>query len=983
MGSEIAMKGFLYGQTEFNLLNNSIRLDDYFTIAKEHNFSFLSITDENLYASFKFYKKCKTLGIKPIIGLEIKYIDDDDKKSVILAYAKNNRGYKNLLKISTYLKSNPIPIGLEFLYSYKDNIIFIAVYNDCILERYFLEKKYEVLNEKLLNLSSTFDFYLGYSYTNRLDRLNSNQAIYQYASELGIRLLPIHNCRYLRNEDSIIYETLTQISGSPIKLSDFDDYSVDINPIVTDELAKMIESIDLELFSDKTYLPIYPKTNGVASDKYLSALCHKGLSKRLGGKVKPEYHKRLEYELSVINKMGYSDYFLIVWDFILFAKKKNILVGPGRGSAAGSLVAYCLGITEIDPLKYDLFFERFLNPERISMPDIDTDFPDNYRDEVIGYVNQTYGSKHVCTISSYSTFSSKSSIRDLGRIMKIDSIRLEEIISLVENASDYDSLLNQFKDRKDIYELIYVIKGLEGLTRHVSTHAAGIIISLNDLDDIIPLQSGINGLFQSQLEAKDLEDIGLLKMDFLGIRNLSIMADIIDAIPEMSINSLRNIPLNDKKTYEILAQADTLGIFQLESEGMRNVLNKIKPNKFIDLVATLALYRPGPMDNIDEFILRRFGKKFTYLHPSLESVLKETYGIIVYQEQVMQIAQIVAGFTLGQADLLRRAVSKKNPESLKQLSSLFISGAITNGYSETLAQSIYNYILKFGNYGFNKSHSVAYGLLVYQMSYLKANYFEIFLSKILNNVIGSAKTMSSYINYAKEHNLHTYSPNVNISSRIFENTKVGIFMPLTAIRSVGEIKALEIVNERKANGLYKDYSDFKKRTMAGPAILEALIFSGALDCFGLSKKQMFETKEIYSDIFAKHLVDIIEDESEFDFGYLQQRELEYLGFNLKYNIFNDIEKLHKKFNADYVTKSNRAIISIVNQKIIKTKKQDTMIVGTLTDNITSYKFVIFPQTLQSINFKLDSGRLYTINYIYEYDEKYKTYQVIIKNVIEC
>ncbi|MDE7161982.1 MAG: DNA polymerase III subunit alpha, partial [Anaeroplasmataceae bacterium] len=534
---------------------------------------------------------------------------------------------------------------------------------------------------------------IGYSYTNRLDRLNANQEIIGIAKEFNIKTIPIHNCRYLVNKDIIIYEALTQINSKPISVKEYEEYSFDTEPICNQEVEDFINEINLSLYPKQFYLPAYPNTKGESAIEYLTTLCKKGLYRRLKGNIPPIYQERLNYELSVIHKMGYSDYFLIVWDFILYAKKKEILVGPGRGSGAGSLVAYCLGITEIDPLKYDLLFERFLNPERISMPDIDTDFPDTYRDDVIQYVNQLYGPKHVCYISAFNTFQIKSSIRDLGRIRKINSSRLNEVIRLVESNPNYDDLLKQFANRPELYEFLYIIRGLDGLPRHISTHAAGIIISSTVLDDIIPLQEGLNGLYQSQLEAVDLEKIGLLKMDFLGIRNLTIIDEVIKSIPGFTMEKLRTIPLDDKKTYHLLQSADTLGVFQLESNGIRQVLYKLKPECFDDLVAVLALYRPGPMDNIDEFIARRHGKKFTYEHPVLEPILKSTYGIIVYQEQIMQIAQRFANFTLGQADLLRRAISKKNESQLKEQEAAFLAGAMSNGHSKEVAEHIYEYFL--------------------------------------------------------------------------------------------------------------------------------------------------------------------------------------------------------------------------------------------------------------------------------------------------
>ena len=943
------MKGFLYGQTEYNLLNNTIRLEDYISLAKEKSFTFLSITDKNLYGVYKFYKACKKHNILPVIGLEITFVDEDNYNSKLLAYCINDIGYKNLLKLTTYLNTNPIPTSLEFLRGYTEGIALISVFENSILGRYYFSNQMSNLEEQLKKYQKLTDYYVGYSTTNYLQLTEKINEVLTLLHSRNIKTLPLHNCRYLNKEDKIVYEALTKIGGEEVKIKELEDFSFNANPVMEEELFNFIQKIQIKLYSKKANLPKYPNTKGLSAEEFLKNLCSKGLYRRLKGKILPVYQNRLHYELSVIHKMGYEDYFLIVWDFILFAKKNNIFVGPGRGSAAGSLVAYCLGITEIDPLKYNLLFERFLNPERISMPDIDIDFPDIFRDKVIQYVHHLYGHKHVCYISAFSTFLARSAIRDLGRIMKIEGDRLEELIRLTEEAKDYETLLHQFENREDIYHLLFIVKGLENLPRHITTHAAGIIISSYDLDDNVPLQEGINGLFQSQFEAHDLEEIGLLKMDFLGIRNLTILSDVIHQIPNFTMESLRSIPLNDKKTYSLLATSDTLGIFQLESAGIRRVLYHLKPDCFDDLVAVLALYRPGPMDNIDEFIERRHGKKFTYLHPTLEPILKNTYGIIVYQEQIMQIAETFAGFSLGEADLLRRAISKKQEDELKHLKTHFLDGAIKKGFSSKIANDIYNYILKFANYGFNKSHSVAYGLLVYQMAYLKANYFHIFISKILNNVIGASSTLYSYISYAKEHKVTVYKPNVNISSNIFEVHKVGLFMPFQTIKGIGETITNLIVEERTQNGLYKDYKDFKARTKLNSSNLEGLIFSGALDCFGLTKKQMMDTKEIYSDIFAKHLIDKIDDETEYDYQYLQEKEFDYLGFNIEYNVFNKIEEKHFQTKTSFINnKVGKAVVAFENQREIKTKKDEPMLVGELSDGKTSFEFVIFPSDYKNI-----------------------------------
>ena len=438
------MKGFLYGQTEYNLLNNSIHLNDYINYAKNNGFTFLSITDKNLYGSYKFYTECKKNNIKPIIGLELRYTDDDNYESVILAYAKNNIGYKNLLKLSTYKNTNELNNCLNVLNEYKEGLAFIFVLDESIIERYYISKAFKELDTKLEEIKLLNEIYIGYSFTNKITKKDYFKAILECVKDHNIKCLPLHNSRYLLKEDVIIYEALRKIDGANINIKEEYDYSFNQNPFINNELINFINSINLDLYNHNTYLPKYPNTKGVESNIYLAGLCQKGLQKRLNNKVTKNYQDRLNYELGVIHKMGYDDYFLIVWDFILYAKKNGILVGPGRGSAAGSLVAYCLGITDVDPLQYGLLFERFLNPERISMPDIDTDFPDNKRDDVIKYVNELYGNKRVCNISAFNTFQYKSAIRDLGRIMKFDSTRIEELTKLIENNS-YDVLLEQFK----------------------------------------------------------------------------------------------------------------------------------------------------------------------------------------------------------------------------------------------------------------------------------------------------------------------------------------------------------------------------------------------------------------------------------------------------------------------------------------------------------------------------------------------------------
>jgi len=958
------MKGFIYGQTEYNMLANSNRLDDYISLAKKHSFDFLTITDSNLYGNYKFYKKCMEANIKPIIGLEFSYKTEDQNISKALLYAKNNNGYKSLLKISKLVKTE----GLEDIEAIKeyDDISIIFVFNDSFFERLIYAKEHNILIEYLNKIKEFKDPYIGVSYTNKLSKLELNKQMEAYAQETDVRCLPIHQCRYLAHKDVKIYEALTKIGDHPVMIDQFDDYSFEINPMSDSRVDEFVKQIHLNLFNDKIELPKYPNTKGASSKDFLRALCIKGIEKR--GKASRNYYERLDYELSVINKMGYDDYFLIVWDFIKYAKQKNILVGPGRGSAAGSLVSYALGITEVDPIKYDLLFERFLNPERISMPDIDTDFPDIYRDDVIEHVKNVYGKEHVCNISAFGTFLVKSSIRDLARIYKIDDSRVEKIIAMVLQYG-YDRLLEEYKDN-ELYEFLYIARGIEGLPRHISTHAAGIILSSVPLDEIIPLQEGINGLFQSQLEASDLERIGLLKMDFLGIKNLTMLDGMMQDAGGFDMRFLRGLPLDDAKTFKLLQTGDTLGIFQLESQGIRQVMTKLKPTCFEDLVAVLALYRPGPMDNIDEFIRRKHKGDFKYIHPVLEPILKPTYGIIVYQEQIMKIAQTFAGYSLGEADVLRRAVSKKDSTMLDALEADFINKSINKGYSKNIAKDIYDLIYKFANYGFNRSHSVAYAMLSYQMAYFKANYFPIFMANVLNDMLGSQ--LGSYIKYAKERGVKVAKPNINFSTTKFVLYNNELIMPLNSITSIGYIVANQILEERN-KGIFKTYEEFRQRCgFLSESVIRALVFSGALDCFGRTKKSMCDSITEFDLAFARIVGS--SSKGEYSFDELKENEYKYLGLNLEYNIFSNFDELSKKYKSILLANCRmnyeaRVIASITEFKEITTKNNEKMLVGHFEDPSANKRFVIFPNVYNSLSFKVSKECLYDVFGKLERDNK--------------
>ena len=971
------MIGFVYGQTEYAILENAIHLDDYINHAVANEFSFLTITDPNLHGHYKFYKKCRDNNIKPIIGLEVKIESNCNRKNCILLYAKNKIGYRNLLQISTYQEINGI-VADTFIKEHSEGLFLVSSAINSDFEYLIFKQEYENALSELSRIESLCkEFYLGVMPSSFL-----YDAIYddlmKIIKEQNLTILPVAKTSYLTVDDDVVYLSLLKISDSNTVLS-IDDLHLkskdelleeftDLKGIF-DNLEKVMNEVSTDIIEESHPLPKYPNKANVSSYDYLNVLCNKGLSKRLSGSDKNfvEYKNRLDYELSVIKKMGYEDYFLIVWDFVKFAKNNDILVGVGRGSAPGSLVAYSLGITDLDPLEYNLLFERFLNPERVSMPDIDIDFPDDRRDDVINYVKEKYGLEHVCYITAFGTFQLKSSVRDLFRINGYDTKYIETVVRILEAKKSDDEIQNELGSHPELIDLINIAKKIEGLPRHISTHAAGIILSQHSLLHSVPLRSGLNQMYQSQLEATDLEQLGLLKMDFLGIRNLSIVSDMIKEIKKTNpAFDIRKIPFDDEKTFKVLQNGDTLGIFQLESAGITNVIRKLKPNHFEDLVAVLALYRPGPMDNIDSYISRKHGESFNYLHPLLEPILKDTYGIIIYQEQIMRIAQVFAGYSLGEADVLRRAVSKKKKDILEAERVRFVNHANEKGYDVKVANEIYDYIAKFADYGFNRSHTVAYGIFSYQMAYLKANHLNVFLSKLLNNVIGNDSELGNYIKYSMANGLEVLTPDVNISTYKFKVSGESLIMPINSIHSIGTMVAKKIVNERK-NGEFLDFFDFKNRmgSEVNSRMLENLINAGFFDSFNVSHAYMLQN--ISSD-YAGYISEeeTIKDLNEFDFNTLRDNEYSAFGFNVKYDIFNDYDKFKSMYKAtnpgELVVDKKVNVIGVIKRvKTLKTKKGEQMAFVTLDCNNELLDVVMFSESYSEYSFILDSKKLVLFN----------------------
>ena len=970
----------LYVKTNYSMLSSLIKIDDYIDYAKKHNLTHLSITDSNMFGVMEFYKKCKSNNIKPIIGLEVKY-----KDSEIVLYAKDYEGYKCLIKLTTISSSRNIE--LTDLKNNVNSVIAIVPF------------KYMDTYNEVKDIYK--DIYIGYS--NKQEEKEASiftKNVVFFRKSLYILEKDKEYLKYLymiRDGKTISDDTNYEVDNFNLEISDIYEYTSNENLFTASRIADMC---NLEFPKSELLLPIYDDTNGLSSFEYLKELASFGLNKRLNGMVRESYINRLNYELDIIDKMGFSNYFLVVYDFIKYAKKNKILVGPGRGSGAGSLVCYSLGITDIDPLKYDLLFERFLNPERVTMPDIDTDFPDIYRDQVIDYVKKKYGEKRVSGIVTFGTLAAKQSIRDVGRCLNIESYEIDLISKRIpaftkEKLEDFYKKDNEFKriiDSNSRLTLLYkVARFIEGFPRHTSSHAAGIIMSKKDLDEVIPLTYN-DDMYLSGYTMEYLEELGLLKMDFLGLTTLTTIMNIISDIKlnEGIDIDFNKIPLDDSKVLDIFKNAKTVGIFQFESNGMKNFLRKLKPNSFEDIFAAIALFRPGPASNIDTYISRKHGKeKVEYLDPCLEEILKSTYGIIIYQEQIMQIAVKLAGYTLGEADILRRAMSKKKKEILVLEEEKFINRSVENGYSREVAKKIYDLILEFANYGFNRSHSVAYSMIAYKMAYLKYYYPKYFYASLLSSVISNEVKAKEYINEARSMGIKIIKPSINKSSIKYVVNGNLVYYPLSAIKNIGSVTANEIINNR--NGEYSDIYDFLvKNSNINKKSLEALILAGCFDEFGINRKtlmynldELINYKELVANLDKEFvLVPDIKEENEYSNQELVMMEKDLFGLYLsnhpvtlykaRYDNVASLEKIDDLFD-----KIINIVVLVEKVKKITTKKGDNMLFFDGSDEYGKVDFTVFPK-LYNEHSNLKVGDIVYISGRVE--KRYSDYQVVVNKL---
>lgn len=930
------MKSLIKVTTEYSLLESMIKIDELMSFCKENNILACGMCDNNLFGVIEFYEKCLKNNIKPLIGLEIKVTN-----LKLYLYAKNYNGYQNLIKLNTIAQQREI--SLFDLDNFSDNLILIIPYNSIEL---FKEVK---------NIFKTI--YIGYT----------NEIEYKNASLINDKVIFLRDIRSLNVEDAKYLNYLNMIkNNTSISNFQFIDYQTNAyNTSDKDDTKDFVDEINIEIHNDKNYIPKY---NCVDSYTHLKNLTQKGLNKRLDGNITKEYQERLDYELSVIKKMGFVDYFLIVYDYVLYAKKNGILVGVGRGSAAGSLVSYTLGITDIDPIKYNLLFERFLNPERVTMPDIDIDFENNKRDLVINYVKNKYGKDKVAGIMTFGSLKSRLVLRSIAKCLEIDNSLLEKFMSFIDAKKtlkenlENPTVLEYVKRYQEITKAYKISMKLENLKRNISTNAAGVVICSQSLETLIPMCTLNDEMFTGV--TKDyLENMGFLKMDFLAVKNLTTIANILETIKkdkEIKIN-LNKINLNDEKVFQVFSMGNTDGIFQFESYGMRQFLKKLKPNNFLDLTSAIALYRPGPMQNIDSFIRRKHNQeKIEYLHEDLKSILNETFGIIVYQEQIMQILVKIGGYTYAESDNIRRAMSKKKKEIIEKEKEIFLKRAVDRGYKLELAIKIYELILKFADYGFNKSHSVAYALIAYQMAYLKTYYPNYFYSELLNDVIGITNKTKELISFSKTFDCKITTVDINKSQDkyIIENNE--LVMPFGVLKKLNKNVIDAIIKNRKDG--YVDFIDFVKKNYneIDNENIKTLICADAFKNIEKNANTLLNNLEIVVNYVSlindldESLVEkpVLKDYPDFSDEEKRIYELENYGFyitNHPASKYNEPSIVKIKDIAKYYNRVVKFAVLIDKVKIIKTKEQKDMAFIDASDETGKMSFILFANLFNTID----------------------------------
>lgn len=1035
----------LHVHTEYSLLDGSSKIKELVARAKELGMDSLAITDHGvMYGVIDFYRAAKDAGIKPIIGCEI-YVSpgsrferetghNEDRYYHLVLLAENDRGYHNLMKIVSkgftegyYYKPR---VDYEVLEQYSEGIIALSACLAGEVQKYLARNMYDEACKSALRYQKIFgkgNFFLELQDHGIDMQKKVNMDLLRMSSELGIELVATNDIHYIYDTDYEAHDILLCIqTGKKVMDEDRMRYEGGQYYLKSEEemralfpyalqaidnTAKIAARCNVEIEFGVRKLPKYqvPKEfwdseeeEGEASWHYLHHLCYEGLNRRYGSE-KPELTERLDYELSVIRNMGFIDYFLIVWDFINYAKTNGIMVGPGRGSAAGSIVAYTLEITDIDPLKYDLLFERFLNPERVSMPDIDVDFCYERRGEVIDYVVSKYGKDNVAQIVTFGTLAAKGVIRDVGRVLDMPYAQVDAIAKMIpkelnitiDKALKMNPLLKkEYDENSQIKYLIDMSKRLEGLPRHTSMHAAGVLISQKAVDEYVPLSRSSDGTITTQYIMTTLEELGLLKMDFLGLRTLTVIQDAVNLVKKnkgVTIN-LHDIDYNDKQVLDYIGTGKTDGIFQIESAGMKSFMKELKPESLEDIIAGIALYRPGPMDFIPKYLKGKNDRdSITYDCPQLEPILKTTHGCIVYQEQVMQIVRDLAGYTLGRSDLLRRAMSKKKQEVMEKERKNFVygneeegvDGCIKRGIDEATANKIYDEMIDFAKYAFNKSHAAAYGVVSYQTAYLKYYYPVEFMASLLTSVIDNSSKVIEYVQTCKGMGIDILPPDINQSERNFTAQGGAIRYGLSALKSIGKAMVDQLVSERNARGPFQNLQEFLERISEcdlSKRIVESLIKAGALDCLeGNRRQKMMIYTSIMDNISQSKkkmmagqmsLFDIVDDELKSDFeikfpkvNEFSKQELlafekEVIGLYVSGHPLEEYQNMWKKnitrTSLDFqlndedetaVADNAREIIGgIISEVTVKVTKQNSvMAFVTIEDLYGTIEVLVFPK----------------------------------------
>ena len=885
----------LHTHSHYSLLDGLAKIDDLINRCKELGMTSLALTDHgNLYGAVEFYKKAKKAGIKPILGIET-YIAPfgrlnkrpkiDDRRFHLILLAKNQIGWKNLIQLATkanlegfYYKPR---VDKELLAKHSEGLIALSACLSGEVAKLILENKITEAEKSAGEYREIFgkeNFYLEIGCHMKIPGVEKvRKEIIAMAKRLDLPLVATQDIHYIKKEDAPYHDILLAVqTGSKLNDEDRltlkeDDFSMrspeemaelfkDI-PEAIENTAKIAAECDVEIELGKIHLPNFEKPEGETANSYLKKLCLERLSQRFK-EINEIVQNRLDYELSMITKTGFADYFLIVQDFINWAKNQGIVVGPGRGSAAGSLVSYILGITDIDPIKYGLIFERFLNPDRIQMPDIDIDFADTRRDEAVAYVREKYGADRVAQIITFGTMAARAAVRDAGRALGLSYGFCDEIAKMIPFHPSTDKgvaflpkdiemipeLKERYQNNADAKKLLDAAMKLEGVARHASVHACGIVISKEPLTDYLPLQYAPqnDNIVITQFEMHSVEDLGLLKMDFLGLANLTTIEETIKLVLQTKNEKIEldKTPLDDAATFKMLQTGETTGVFQLESSGMRHYLKELKPTELEDIIAMISLYRPGPMELIPQYIRRKFGKeKITYLHPLLEPILKNTYGVGVYQEQMMRIARDLAGFTLAEADTLRKAIGKKIKTLLDEQKEKLINGMVKNNIPLKTANEIWNLFPPFARYGFNRSHGACYAMIGYQTAYLKAHYPIEFMASLLNAGAGDTDRIAFLVSDAKRNGIDILPPDINRSSTSFMPEDNKIRFGLLAVKNLGANIVAAIIEERGRAGPFQDITELLNRVKhrdLNKKSLESLIKCGALDSLGIERRAGLE-----------------------------------------------------------------------------------------------------------------------------------------------